>query len=161
MRIFGQHKHSSRPLNEHQKALNTTQTVVNKMIRERDMGLACISCGNFRTLEAGHFRTSTHGTTRFHPMNLSGQCATCNRYAGAMTYEYSIVLDQKFGAGWAAFLQKLSDTIEPWTIEELQQLRAAAKMGARVYRQLYFELRPGQLLQLDLPHVMKPRTRRV
>ena len=142
MRIFGAHKQSSRPLDEHQKALNRTQVVVNKMIRERDAGLPCVSCGNLRTLEAGHFRTSTHGTTRFHPFNLSGQCATCNRYSGGVTYEYGLELDRRFGAGWAAFLQRLSDKIEPWTSEEFEQLRSAARMGPRAYQQLYFELRP-------------------
>jgi hypothetical protein len=95
-----------------------------------------------RKLEAGHFRISNHGTTRYHPMNLSGQCATCNRYSEGVTYEYSLELDRRFGAGWAAFLEKISRTIEPWETKELEQLRSAARMGPRAYEQLYFELRP-------------------
>jgi hypothetical protein len=119
------------------------------MIRERDSGLPCVSCGNLRTLAAGYFRTSTHGTTRFHPFNLSGQCATCNRYSGGVTYEYSLELDLRFGQGTALFLKKLSDTIEPWTTTELDQLRAAARMGYPVYVQLYFELRPHHRLPTE------------
>jgi hypothetical protein len=143
MRIFGQHKQSGRPADDHRRALRNTQDAVNKMIRERDLGLLCVSCGKLRTLEAGHFRTSTHGTTRFHPFNLSGQCATCNRYSRGVTYEYSLELDARFGPGTALFPKKLSDTIEPWTTTELDQLRVAARMGYPVYTTLYFELRPN------------------
>ena len=153
MRIFGQHKASARPPGDHQKGLRNTQDAVNKMIRERDAGLPCVSCGKLRTLEAGHFRSSTHGTTRFHPFNLSGQCATCNRYSGGVTYEYSLELDKRFGEGTAAFLHRLSDTIEPWDTMELEQLRSAARMGHQVYCHLYFELRPHHsLLCQDTPN---------
>jgi Bacteriophage Lambda NinG protein len=127
---------------EIQRVRSNTQRVVNAMIRERDAGQTCISCGKFRTLEAGHFRTSTHGTTRFHPWNLNGQCASCNRFAGGVTYEYSVTLDKKFGKGTAAFLERLSRKIEPWSVTELDQLRAAARYGYPVYLQVYRELRP-------------------
>jgi hypothetical protein len=142
MRIFGHHKQSSRPLNEHQQALKTTQIVVNKMIRERDFGLPCITCGGFHQLFAGHFRTSTNTTTRFHPYNLAGQCNSCNSFNGGMTYEYGLAIDRKYGKGWAAFLEKLARAKENWTTKELEQLRSAARMGPRAYQQLYFELRP-------------------
>jgi hypothetical protein len=97
-----------RPQTEHQKGLSNTQVAVNKMIRELDEGKPCVSCGNMRKLEAGHFRISNHGTTRFHPMNLSGQCATCNRYSGGVTCENSLELDRRFGAGWTAKADGLS-----------------------------------------------------
>ena len=38
--------------NEHQTGLNSTQTAVNKMIRERDAGLPCITCEQPNKLEA-------------------------------------------------------------------------------------------------------------
>jgi hypothetical protein len=115
------------------------------MIRERDAGKPCVSCGEYRTLEAGHFRTSTHGTTRFHPWNLNGQCATCNRYSGGVTYEYGVELDERWGKGTAAFLEKLSRAVEPWSEDELMVLRDAARRGYRVYEQIYFELRPKHI----------------
>lgn len=130
---------------DHQRAIAVTQTAVNKMIRARDAGRPCISCALFRTLEAGHFRVSTHGTTRFHPWNLNGQCATDNRYSGGVTYEYGVALDKKYGKGTAAFLERLSRKTEPWETRELDQLRAAAKYGTTVYTQVYFELRPHHL----------------
>jgi hypothetical protein len=126
----------------HQKALKNTQIAVNKMIRERDAGLACITCDGFHQLYAGHFRTSTHTTTRFHPHNLHGQCNSCNSFNGGMTYEYGLAIDRKYGEGWAAFLTKLARAKENWTTEELSQLRSAARMGYPVFLQLYRELRP-------------------
>jgi hypothetical protein len=137
-----------RPQNEHQKAIQNTQRVVNAMIRERDAGLPCISCGKMNRLYAGHFRVSTLGRTRFHPTNLNGQCNDCNAYNGGRTYEYAIALDLKFGSGWAEFLYKLSQKIEPWETEELEQLRSAARMGPRAYQQLYFELRPTHFFRV-------------
>jgi hypothetical protein len=56
-------------------------------------------------------------------------------------YEYGIAIDKLHGKGTAKFLDKLSRRIEPWTITELEQLTTAARMGPRVYEQLYFELR--------------------
>jgi hypothetical protein len=128
--------------NEHQTGLDATQRAVNKMIRERDAGLPCITCGHLNKLEAGHFRISNHGTTRYHPWNLNGQCAQCNRFSGGLTYEHAKAIDAKYGAGTADFLHKLSMKIEPWDTRELDQLRSAARMGPRAYEQLYFELRP-------------------
>jgi hypothetical protein len=125
----GPHKQSLRPTNDHQRALSATRVSVNKMIRERDLGFLSISCGKTSTLEAGHFRASTHGTIRVHHYDLNGQCATCNRYSGGVTYEYSLAFDEKFGTGTAMLLKKLSDTIEPWDMIELEQLRSAARMG--------------------------------
>jgi hypothetical protein len=130
---------------EHQKGSANTQTAVNAMIRDHDFGQACISCGKPRKLEAGHFRNSNQGTTRFHPWNLNGQCATCNRYSGGVTYENGVALDRKFGRGTAAFLERLSRKTELWDTRELDQLKMAARMGWRVYAQVYFELGPLHL----------------
>jgi len=59
-----------------------------------------------------------------------------------MTYEHAIAIDRIHGKGWATFLEKLARKPEIWTVEELEQLRSAGRMGPRVYEQLYFELRP-------------------
>jgi hypothetical protein len=119
------------------------KVAIHKMIRERDAGLPCVSCGEVRTLEAGHFRVSTLSATNYHPMNLNGQCRSCNGFNGGKTYEYGIELDKRWGEGTAAFLAKLSRTSDPWSIEDLGTLKAAARHGARVYTQCYFELRPA------------------
>jgi hypothetical protein len=58
-----------------------------------------------------------------------------------VTYEYGLALDEKFGPGTSLFLKKLSEKIEPWTTNELEQLRSAARMGYPVFLTLYEELR--------------------
>jgi hypothetical protein len=139
--MHGVHKHSSRPLNEHAKALLYTQRVVNDMIRERDEGKACVTCSSMKASSAGHFRTSTNAATRFHPYNLHAQCRGCNEFNGGMTYEHAIAIDRIHGKGWAMFLERIARKPEIWTTEELEQLRSAARMGPRAYEQLYWELR--------------------
>jgi len=146
MRLHGEHKYSSRPTDQHQKDLKNTQIVVNKMIRERDAGLACITCERLLPLSAGHFCTSTNAATRYHPFNLHGQCNSCNAYNGGMTWEYGRFIDQKYGIGWSDFLKEIARPKEIWTTEELSQLRSAARMGYPVYLQLYFTLKPKHLL---------------
>lgn len=54
-----------------------------KFIRERDEGLPCISCGNYRTLQAGHFQSAgKFARLRFNEYNVNGQCKQCNFYGG-------------------------------------------------------------------------------
>jgi hypothetical protein len=143
VRIFGHHKQSSRPLDEHQRALKYTQEIVNTMIRERDFGKACITCNGYHKLFAGHFCTSTNAATRYHPYNLHGQCNSCNSFNGGMTYEHGKAIDAMYGKGWADFLKEIARPKHDWTTEELSQLRSAARMGYPVYVQLYFTLRPA------------------
>jgi Xaa-Pro aminopeptidase len=139
---FGHHKYSARPVNEHQKALRYTQTVVNAMIRERDAGKACITCEKFLPLSAGHFKTSTNAATQYHPHNLHGQCNSCNGYNGGMTWEYGKAIVRMYGKGYDDFLTKIARPKEIWTTEELEQLRSAARMGHNAYIQFYKTLRP-------------------
>lgn len=57
-----------------------------KYIRERDEGKPCISCGKFRTLEAGHcFSGGKYPRLRFNERNIWGQCSPCNRYGSMET----------------------------------------------------------------------------
>jgi hypothetical protein len=79
--------------------MDNTQRAVNAMIGERDGGNSgfgcCITCGEYRKLESGHFRGEWMGTTTYHPWNLNGQRVQDN--SGSMSYEYGVALDKKFG----------------------------------------------------------------
>lgn len=130
-----------RPQNEHQREVKLTDIAVSKMVRIRDT--FCITCDQpHDTMDCGHFRRRECMATRFHPMNVNAQGVKENRFEGGRMYEYGLAIDRTYGAGWAAFLYKLSQKIEPWETKELQQLRSAAKMGFPVFKQVYFELRP-------------------
>jgi hypothetical protein len=58
------------------------------------------------------------------------------------SYGYGLAIDSKWGGGSAKLLWDISRPIHQWTTNELEQLRSAARMGARTYAQLYFDLRP-------------------
>ena len=49
-------------------------------IRVRDKDKPCISCGEYRDLEAGHFYPRANLVLRWDEMNVHGQCLACNRY---------------------------------------------------------------------------------
>jgi hypothetical protein len=139
MRIFG--SHSSRPASEHQAEIRKTDAAVAKMIREN--ATECITCGEpHEVYDCGHFRRRELMATRFHQWNIHPQGRKENRFEGGRMFEYGLAIDQKYGAGTAAFLDTLSRKIEPWSITELQQLRSAARMGHPVFLMLYRELRP-------------------
>ena len=79
---------------------------------------------------------------RYHPWNLAKQNRRCNRYDGGWTFEFGAAIDRQYGRRTAAFLERLSRKIEPWTTTDLGTLRAAAKMGFQTFEQAYFMLRP-------------------
>jgi hypothetical protein len=55
------------------------QAIFNAYIRERDRGKPCISCGQFKTLQAGHFfPVKGYDALRFDEDNVHGECAGCN-----------------------------------------------------------------------------------
>lgn len=59
--------------------LKLTQLTVNKLVRLLDQGKPCISCGEYRELEAGHYRSvGSMPSLRFDTRNIHGQCRPCN-----------------------------------------------------------------------------------
>lgn len=91
--------------------------------------------------------------TRFDPRNANKQCAYDNIYQDGLSYEHGLVIDKKFGKGTAPELYRLSKQTRQWEVKGLEQLIAAAKMGYRVYVQVYNEFMsagrfaPGMLKQ--------------
>jgi hypothetical protein len=130
-----------------QKLINKLDIAFAKMIKERDRNESCITCPNIqkelddpRAWHCGHFRPRGSMGTRFDPRNAAKQCAYDNIYLEGRSYEFSLAIDKKYGKGTAAELYRLSKRITQIDERQLEQLLAAAKMGYRVYRQLYDEL---------------------
>ena len=69
-----------------------------KFIRERDKDKPCISCGQYTTLQAGHFYSGGHySALRFDEVNVHGQCLRCNYFLSGNLNNYRINLEKKIG----------------------------------------------------------------
>ena len=61
----------------------------NRYVRLRDQNKPCVSCGQFRTLQAGHFYSAGHyPALRFDLNNIHGQCHSCNLHLHGNLNEY-------------------------------------------------------------------------
>jgi hypothetical protein len=123
------------------KAIAALDRAFSKMIRERDGIAGCISCGA-AIHEAGHFIRREAMSTRWNPVNVNGQCIRCNHFLSGNLFEYAIGLEARYMKGMPFKLRAESKKMKTWEVKELEQLVAAAKMGSRVYNQVYNELYP-------------------
>ena len=72
--------------------------VFNRYIRNRDTGKVCISCGLFKTLQAGHFYSAgKYPGLRFDENNVHGQCLRCNHFMSGNLIEYEKHLRVRIG----------------------------------------------------------------
>lgn len=82
--------------------------VFNYFIRERDKYKGCISCGKYRTLQAGHYLSSgKHPGLRFTEFNVNGQCMPCNYFDHSNAIHYREGLIKRIGE---SEVKKLEDT---------------------------------------------------
>ncbi|HPV24823.1 MAG TPA: recombination protein NinG [Casimicrobium sp.] len=69
----------SRSSNPRAKAVSLAQSAVNAYVRARDEGKPCISCGEMKPLQAGHYwSVGARPELRFNEANIHGQCHRCN-----------------------------------------------------------------------------------
>ena len=77
----------------------------------------CATCegrGLWRNMDAGHFRSRKHNSTRCHELNALAQCSTCNRgdgkgnHANGEAYLMGKKLDEVYGEGTADRMVQLS-----------------------------------------------------
>ena len=80
------------------KLLQKAQLVFNAWIRNRDEGLPCISCGQSKPLQAGHYyAVSTHSGLRFDEDNVHGECSGCNCFNESHLIGYGENLPHRIG----------------------------------------------------------------
>ena len=80
------------------KLKQEVQVVFNAYIRERDNDQPCISCGQYKTLQAGHFyAVSTHQGLRYDEYNVHGECSGCNCFNESHLINYYDNLIRKIG----------------------------------------------------------------
>ena len=67
---------------------------------------SCISCGQWRVLQWGHFiRQQDSKWLQYDPRNTGGQCGGCNGFAHGNVLKYAQAIDRRDGEGSAAALQ--------------------------------------------------------
>jgi hypothetical protein len=113
--------------------LKETQTIFNKYIRLRDMGLNCISCGQPpKKRNCGHFYSQGgHSNVRFDEDNCHLQCEHCNTYLSGNLLNYQIGIQKRIGAQKLIELQERAHVTKKWTIEELKEIIKKYKTKVR------------------------------
>lgn len=107
----------------------STQRVVNRFIKDRDISRPCISC-NQPITDAGHYiAQGSSGYLRYHPENIHGQDMRCNRYKSGNLIEYRISLIKKIGEDRVLWLEENRHKIHKYTREQLEQIKQACRSG--------------------------------
>lgn len=116
---------------------NKLDAAFSLMIRERDQDSPCISCRKNPGTQAGHFVRREILATRWHPKNVNSQCGGCNCFVHGNLAQYAVGLEEKWGAGTLQTLAALGRTYWKPSREALEQLLAAAKLGAESYQEIW------------------------
>lgn len=110
--------------------IKETQIEFNRLIRARDAGKPCISCGSMPeqryggAMDCGHYRSvGSAPALRFTPDNAAAQCVKCNRYLGGNAVQFRAGLIARIGL---AAVEALEADQEPrkHTIDELRAMKA-------------------------------------
>jgi len=79
----------------------------------------CVTCGkqyHWKNIQAGHFMSRKHYSTRWDERNVKPQCVGCNMFKGGEQYKYSIYL----GLELANDLYLQSNKIVKFSNDEIQ-----------------------------------------
>jgi hypothetical protein len=114
--------------------LNTTKTKVHAYVRNRDIGLNCISCNTPYSddFQAGHFYPAgSFETLKFHLDNINGQCVQCNLFKDGNFENYSLNLPKRIGLERYQNLVQLAEIDKQfqkvWTVEKLKEIQKLLK----------------------------------
>jgi hypothetical protein len=113
--------------------LKETQTIFNKYVRLRDMGLVCISCNKPPLKKnCGHYYSQGgHSNVRFDEDNCHLQCEHCNTYLSGNLLNYQIGIQKRIGAQKLLELQERAHVTKKWTIDELKEIIQTYKTKVR------------------------------
>lgn len=87
----------------------------------------CITTGkiaHWKEMDAGHFISRRHWTTKYNEKNVHAQSRGANRFNQGMQYEYGLAIDRKYGAGTAENIlnnSKITTKKDSFTIQTLTE----------------------------------------
>ena len=117
----------SRSSNPRARAVALAQSAVNAYVRARDEGMPCISCGEMKPLQAGHYwSVGARPEMRFNEANIHGQCSRCNVDLAGNREAFRAGIVDRLGSELADDL----DTPTPaqkFTLDDLKAIRASAE----------------------------------
>ena len=61
----------------------------------------CTTSKHWKEMDAGHFVSRRHKSTKYHPKNVLAQCPYCNRFNQGKQFEMGKEIDRRFGEGTA------------------------------------------------------------
>ena len=107
--------------------IKKAEKLFNKYIRERDLGLNCISCDRpIKPLQAGHYYAVKVSSMRFDELNVHGECAGCNGFDIDHLIGYRKGLVKRYGEDYVKVLDIKFDYYKKngfkWERDYLQQI---------------------------------------
>lgn len=117
-------------LQDRQKLERELTQVTHRLVKLRDWGLPCISCGQVHRPDnqAGHYHSKgAHIQIAYNLLNINGQCHQCNIHKGGNKQGYRQGIKARFGSEALQKLVNLSKTTPPrlsnWEIQQLIRQR--------------------------------------
>ena len=107
------------------KLVKKLDTVFSKYIRvsnaDKNGYCTCVTCGvvkHWKEIQAGHFMSRKHYSTRWDERNVSSQCLACNMFRQGEQYKFSLFL----GKDEAEVLYLKSKETVKFTNYELEEM---------------------------------------
>ena len=107
------------------KLIKKLDVVFSKYIRlsnaDKKGYCTCVTCGKkffWKEIQAGHFMSRKHYSTRWNEDNVKPQCVACNVYRAGEQYKYSLYLGNKLSEQ----LYMQSKEIRKFTSIELEEM---------------------------------------
>ena len=85
----------------------------------------CCTCGRkfeIKKIQAGHFQSRKHYSTRWDELNVHPQCPKCNVFSQGEQYEYSKFLDRTYGEGTADSMVEKAREVVKFSTYELEEM---------------------------------------
>ena len=90
-----------------------------------ELSCTCVTCGRtlpVKNMQAGHFMSRRHNSTRFDEMNVHPQDMSCNMYNQGCQYEHGLYIDKTYGNGTADSILKKSKELKQFKTFELEEM---------------------------------------
>jgi predicted DNA-binding protein YlxM (UPF0122 family) len=85
----------------------------------------CVTCGkqaHWKDLQAGHFMSRKHYSTRWDEINVQVQCSGCNVFRYGEQFKFGMYLEQAYEKGTAELMHNKSREITKYSDIHLKDL---------------------------------------